>query len=356
MGSDDNPPRRRALALLSEGLDGVLAARLLEAQGIEVAPVHFRTGFARGDSSRGLPGPRGNALSPYHAAFQEATGLGPLTVVDVFREYLDEVVLRPKHGYGSAMNPCIDCRAFFIRKADEMRRASGADVIATGEVLGQDRMAQKRASLEIVERESGAAGRLVRPLSALHFRAPSPEHGPGDSPAVQGVPASPLGSIHGRGRAGQRELARSLEIVNAPAPAGGCCLLADAGFARRLRDLLSHRDPVSISPEDVHLLRVGRHFRLAHDRKAIFGRDEGESAVLATAASERLTAQVASGRGSFGIVDGDSSFDRPEALAGLAARYSTHRSEAEVEVLLRRGGEVRRVSVVATADPEHFLV
>src|SRR5262245_52469375 len=116
----------RAIALLSEGLDGVLAARLLEAQGVEVTPVHFRTGFARGDRPRTLGGTQA-AASPYGSRFAEGTGLeSPCEIVDTSEEYLRSVVLAPKHGYGSALNPCIDCRIFLLRRAEEIGKTSWA--------------------------------------------------------------------------------------------------------------------------------------------------------------------------------------------------------------------------------------
>src|SRR4030095_13775618 len=108
---------------------------------------------------------------PCGPVFEEAAGLGaPCEVVNASEEYFRAVVLAPKHGYGSALNPCIDCRIFLLRKAEEMRKERGASVVATGEVLGQDRMSQKHAALEAIEREADVTGVLVRPLSALRLR------------------------------------------------------------------------------------------------------------------------------------------------------------------------------------------
>jgi len=50
--------------------------------------------------------------------------------------------------------------------------AEGYDLIATGEVLGERPMSQNRQSLDILEREAGLAGKLLRPLSAKFFRQP----------------------------------------------------------------------------------------------------------------------------------------------------------------------------------------
>lgn len=345
---------KRALALLSEGLDGVLAARLLEAQGVEVSPVHFRTGFARGDRPPGLGGPEAGA-SPYGPRFRDSTGLAACEIVDTAEEYLRSVVLAPKHGYGSALNPCIDCRIFLLRKAEELRRERGVDVLVTGEVLGQDRMSQKRAALETIEREAGVASVLVRPLSALRL----PETEVERSGAID---RTRLGSIHGRARDGQKELATRFGIEGAPEPTVGCCLLADAGFSARMRDLLSHRDPAGITREDVELLRVGRHFRLAHDLKAVLARDEAESSYLVATAAGRLTVQVTSGHGAVGLVEVESgtleSGDRLDGVASLAARYSRERGLPEVEVTARKPEATLRLSVrpAAEADVERLLI
>jgi hypothetical protein len=331
----------KVLALLSEGLDGVLAARLLEAQGVEVVPVHFRTGFARG------------ALPPDGAAFREAAGLeAPCEAVDVGEEYLRSVVLAPKHGYGSALNPCIDCRIFLLRKADEIRTSRGLDAIATGEVLGQDRMSQKRAALETIAREAGVESVLVRPLSARHLPESEVER-------RGAIDRERLGSIHGRARDGQRSLAALFGIKDAPEPTVGCCLLADAAFARRMRDLLSHRAHASITIRDVELLRIGRHFRLAHDLKVVLGRDREESDRLAARAGDLWTCRVASGHGSFGLVEGELPDDAArDAVAGLAARYSRERERPRVEVDLRRAERAvrRTVRPAADADVERFLL
>jgi len=56
----------------------------------------------------------------------------------------------PKHGYGSAMNPCLDCRIMKIKKAGEYMRRIGASFLFTGEVLGQRPMSQHKRAMEII--------------------------------------------------------------------------------------------------------------------------------------------------------------------------------------------------------------
>jgi len=48
-----------------------------------------------------------------------------------------KMVENPPHGHGSAINACIDCRIYMLRKVKEMMPELGASFVITGEVLGQ---------------------------------------------------------------------------------------------------------------------------------------------------------------------------------------------------------------------------
>jgi hypothetical protein len=146
-------------------------------------------------------------------------------------------------------------------------------------------------------------------------------------------------------------MAERFGIHEFPAPSGGCCFLADRAFGRRLRDLIGHRAPGAIGPDDLRLLKLGRHFRLAHDLKLVLGRDEPESTWLRLAAGERWTCQVADGRGAFGVIEGEPGGGARDAMiAGLAARYSRHRGAGAARIALRRAGEERFVEAVPADD------
>jgi tRNA-specific 2-thiouridylase len=67
------------------------------------------------------------------------------------------------------MNPCLDCRIIKIKKAAAYMREIGASFIFTGEVLGQRPMSQHKRALQIIDKKSGIADIILRPLSALHF-------------------------------------------------------------------------------------------------------------------------------------------------------------------------------------------
>jgi tRNA-uridine 2-sulfurtransferase len=343
---DERRRPARVLGLISGGLDSTLAARLLRDQGLEVEGVHFATGFCKIDHRRVVD--RSEDRLREGRLRNEALHAGaeleiPVEIVDVADEYLREVVLRPKYGYGSAMNPCIDCRIFMLRKAREMADARGAEVVFTGEVVGQRPMSQHHASLRTIEQESGLEDRLLRPLSAAHLPPTRAER--------EGrVDRSRLEAIHGRTRRGQFDLAARFAIRDYPTPSGGCCFLADENFGRRMRDLLAHHDPERIGREDLLLLKVGRHFRLAHDLKVVMGRDEPESTFLRLHAGDRWTCQVADGAGSYGVVEGDPLADRAPLVASVAARYSRHRANSRIAVRLERRGEVQLVETLAASE------
>ena len=336
----------KALGLLSGGLDSTLAARILQEQGVEVEGVHFSTGFCKVDHRRVLARPRDrdNPKRMRNEALRAGSDLEtPVEIVDVAEEFLREVVLRPRHGYGSAMNPCVDCRIFMLRKARDMARERGAEVVFTGEVVGQRPMSQYRAALELIEEQSGLAGRLLRPLSAHHMP-------PTDAEKNGQIDRGRLERVHGRSRRDQLALAERFGIAEFPAPSGGCCYLADTNFARRLRDLIAHRGRDGVRVEDIVFLKVGRHFRLAPDLKLILGRDEAESRFLDERSEGHWTCLVADRHGALGRVEGNPDRDGMDSIASLAARYSARRNEPEVEVVLRKESEEIRLCVPPAED------
>ena len=117
---------KKAVALLSGGLDSILAVRLMLEQGIEIEAINFLTLFCT-CTRKGCK----------HAATEAAETLKVnLKVFNISEEYL-EIVKNPKHGYGSNMNPCIDCRILIFKKAKDYMKETGASFIVTGEVLGE---------------------------------------------------------------------------------------------------------------------------------------------------------------------------------------------------------------------------
>ncbi|MBC7129811.1 7-cyano-7-deazaguanine synthase [Candidatus Bathyarchaeota archaeon] len=246
----------KALALLSGGLDSVLAIKLLQEQGIAVEAVNFVTPFSIHGAER-------------NPAVEAAKKLRvPVKVVKLGLEYL-RVIRKPKYGYGKHMNPCIDCRIFMLKKAKRYAKEIGAQFIVTGEVLDERPMSQTRKAMKIVEEESSWKGRILRPLSAKLL--------PKTEVEKKGfIDRSRLLDIRGRSRKRQLALAEKFSITEYETPAGGC-LLTYKEFSAKLRDLLRHRKRVSMA--DLELLRVGRHFRFG-ENKIIVGRNREENEKL----------------------------------------------------------------------------
>ena len=245
--------RARGLSLMSGGLDSQLAVKVLQRAGADVEGVAFETPFFKAD-----------------AAKRAAQALGvKLHVVDFTDEEV-ALIENPPHGFGGAMNPCIDCHAAMIRRAGEMMRELGYDFVATGEVRGQRPMSQNAQSLLTVEKASGMRGRLVRPMSAKLLEPTIPE--------IEGIlDREKLLDISGRSRDRQIALAAEFGITDYPSPAGGCKLTEEA-FGRKLKDLKEHEGLKSRALLD--LLVVGRRFRLPGGSSVILGRDAGENALL----------------------------------------------------------------------------
>lgn len=238
------------------------------------------------------------------------------------------LVKNPKHGYGRNMNPCIDCRILMLREAKELMGMIGADFIITGEVLGQRPMSQRRDTLNVIDREAGLKGYVLRPLSAKILNVTVPER--------EGiVNRDMLYGFNGRSRKPQMSLARELGLTDYPAPAGGC-LLTEPNYSCRLRELLEYEPDPSIN--DLHLLRAGRHFRLSPTCKAIIGRDEKEnSAIESFAGGDCFLLRVEDVGSPTVLLSGIDSGNFIPLAASLCARYSDAKHLPKVEVTVVKG-------------------
>lgn len=257
----------KAVALVSGGLDSTLAAKLIKMLGIEIVALNFKTPFCLCDKK--------TRQGCSHTAKTVTENLGiALKVMNIAEEFF-KVLKNPKYGYGSNMNPCIDCRILKFKEAKVFMQEIGADFILTGEVLGQRPMSQHRKALSIIEKESGLEGLVLRPLSAKLL--------PETIPEKKGwVDRTKLLALSGRSRKMQLNLANTLNIKDYSCPAGGC-LLTDPEFARRIRDLMLH-DGLNLN--NVELLKLGRHFRLSKNTRLVVGRNEKENARILELAKE----------------------------------------------------------------------
>ncbi|MDZ7748292.1 MAG: tRNA (5-methylaminomethyl-2-thiouridylate)-methyltransferase [Halofilum sp. (in: g-proteobacteria)] len=317
MAAAPHTERPRALALISGGLDSMLAARALLEQGVHVEGINFFTGFcveghtqAVRRSERARP-KRNNALW-----VAEQLGI-PLHIEDVVEEYKD-VVTRPRHGYGKYMNPCLDCKVFMVGKAREWLAGRGFDFIVTGEVIGQRPKSQRKKAMALVAGESGADDRLLRPLSARNLEPTLPER-------AGWVDRERLFGFEGRSRRPQIELARRWGIEDYAQPAGGCCMLASPQYATKLADLWRHRGRREYELDDVMLLKIGRHLRPRAHYKLIVAREEGETRFLEGYRKAFAHIRTLSHPGPLTLVDGEPDAADLELAARVAARFGQGR-------------------------------
>jgi len=304
-----------AVGLLSGGLDSALAARLLFEHGVRVIAYHLFTPFTsavRAEDAR---------------AVKLCRGLGVECIVENAGPDYFDVLKKPRFGRGTAFNPCIDCHLFMLGRARVLMEERGAAFVFTGEVLGQRPMSQNRRALDLLEREAGLEGRLLRPLSARLLPPTLAEQ--------EGlVERERLGKIEGRSRKTQLEWAARWELEGWGTPAGGC-LLTDKYYGGRVEEAFAHGEDAW---PDLELLRFGRHFRLPGGAKVILGKCKEENAGLLAAMAPADTAfQIADAGSPVALLRGGREADAP-AAAALALRYSDARGREEAPAILYRDG------------------
>lgn len=305
----------KALALMSGGLDSILAAKLIEDQGIHVTGLCFKSAFF------------GSKNAEKMAKQIEM----PLIVIDFTEDHL-KMTKKPKHGYGKNMNPCIDCHAMMLNYAGAYMEEHGYDFLITGEVLNQRPMSQNLKSLDIVKKESGYENKILRPLSALKL--------PPTEMELSGmVDRSKLLGICGKCRKDQMELAERMGIVEYPSPAGGCSL-TEPNYANRLKDLYKY-DKEKSDSHDVKLLNVGRHFRLTDKIKAISTRTEEEYKYLRELITDDMWVfDTAEHKGSTIVLvvtpDYVPNKDEIALSAAIAARYSKGKDEDQILIKYKK--------------------
>ena len=327
MNKMNNEGPIKAVGLFSGGLDSTLATRIMLEQGMQVAALHFRTAFSYVERNRQA----GRGPATASDAERAAATLGiNLEVIDVSAGYL-ALVLNPRYGYGSGMNPCVDCRIFLLRQAKVWMEEHGYHFIFSGEVIGQRPKSQMRPSLNTVERESGLRGYLVRPLSAKLLKTTVPEE--------RGwVDRDKLYGISGRGRKAQIALAEQFGITDYAQPSGGCCYLIDKTYSRRLRDFLAREGAEALTADHVQLLAVGRHLRLASGRKIVVGRHERENEYLDGCNVDGVWLTTVDHPGPTTLIAGKAAREEIELAARITAGYSDGKEEATVRVQMRANG------------------
>lgn len=325
----------KAVALYSGGLDSTLAILQMMKYGVEVEAITFLTHFGCDATDKSSCG-----SDPYPAA--EKFGF-KVKLAHLGQRFFD-IVKNPRFGHGKNMNPCIDCRLIMIDEARHYMEMTGADFIITGEVLAQRPMSQRRYSLDLVARECGLAGKLVRPLSGRLL--------PPTIPEKEGkIKREWLLNIEGRSRKRQMDLAAEFGLIDYPTPAGGC-LLTDVNYSNRLRDLLKY----NLDPEfnDLNLLRVGRHFRISPKAKLVIGRDEPENDVIESLKlPSDLIFEAVDFKSPIGLLRGERGEEDIALAASMVARYSDGKREAGLKVETRISGQS---NILETSPaPELFI-
>ena len=318
----------------------MLATKIIMDQGIHVEGINFYTGFCVEGHTHAIR-KKDKQKDKRNNALWVAEQLGiKLHIIDVIDEYKD-VLLNPKHGYGQNLNPCLDCKIFMVNKAQAWAwmEENNFDFIITGEVIGQRPKSQRKETMPIIARESGAEDRLLRPLCAKNL--------PETLPEKEGwVDRDKLMGFHGRNRKPQMALAAELGFEEYSQPAGGCCFLTDKHYSDKLGDLWRSRGSREYDLDDIMLLKVGRHLRPAPNFKVIVSREEGESNYLRGYKSEFITLESQSHKGPLTLIDGDPSPADIELAAQIMARYGQGREAASVDINMRRpNGELSNFSV-----------
>lgn len=316
----------KALAMLSGGLDSSLAVKVIQAQGINVEAITFKSPFFGSKNAEKM-----------------AINLGiKLRVVKLGKDYL-KMVKNPKHGHGKNLNPCIDCKIFMLKKAKQYAKKIKADFIFTGEVLGQRPMSQNIQSLNIIEKKSGLKGKLLRPLSAKLL--------PETIYEKKGiVDRRKLLDIKGRERKVQIEQAKKYNLKDYPSPAGGC-LLTEKTFCRKLADYFKYNKKISMN--DLEILKVGRHFRFKKS-KIIVGRNKMENEKLMNLKNSRdVVIEALDVKGPITILKPAMNKEAVKTAAMITARYS---DSAEEKVRVKCGKKVIEVSKAKQEEIEKLRI
>lgn len=321
------------MGLCSGGLDSILSALVLRDQGIDVHWVAFETPFFSSAKAR-------------QASRQTGVPLMVRNITDVYMAMMHDPSVR----FGKNMNPCMDCHTLMFRLAGEIMTEQGFAFLFSGEVLGQRPMSQTRTSLRYVEKHSGYAGYILRPLCARKLPETLPER--------EGwVDRRRLLGLSGRSRKPQMELAARYGITDFPAPAGGC-LLTDKIFSRRLQDLFDHHP--AYRERDLELLRTGRHLRLDDATKIVVGRTQKDNEEIARLIDPTadVVFKVEQFPGPLVLMPGGGSEAMVMLAAGVCAGYSKAPNHLPVAVNVQSGEKRRQVTVpgVPPADCQSYMI
>ena len=316
--------QRKAVTLISGGLDSMLAAKVVMEQGIHVEGINFFTGFCVEGHTHAIR-EKDKAKPKRNNALWVAEQLGiKLHIIDVIEPY-KQVLLNPKHGYGANLNPCLDCKCFMVGQALQWMHEHDFDFIITGEVVGQRPMSQRADTMPVVQEESGAGDLLLRPLCAKNLPPTLPER--------EGwIDREKLYDFSGRSRKPQMALAAQFGFEDYATPAGGCCFLTDENYSRKLTDLWQAHHSRDYELDDIMLLKVGRHIRPSERFKLIVGREEGENKFLEGYRKQFLHLRSTSHTGPLVLIDGNVNEEELQLAARITARFGHGKTAEQVDI------------------------
>jgi len=313
--------KKKAIALVSGGLDSLLAAKVIMEQGIRVEGVVFLMPFASRD------------IQEYTEKVRQSADEAniPIKFIDMSEEFLG-ILKAPNHGYGANLNPCIDCKILMLKLAKDIMKRENAGFVITGEVLGERPMSQRKDALDIIRKRSSLDGCLLRPLSAKLLEETVPE--------TEGiVDRRRLLDLSGRGRSRQLALAKQYSLTKFFAPAGGC-LLTDKIFTRKLKDLI---DSDTLDFNNIALLKHGRHFRLDKNTKTIVGRDEKDNMnILELKQKKDVLLRLKDDPGPYVLLRGNVNFQNIKKAADLLLAHSKSKQTAGAVVEYWTGEEDKK--------------
>ena len=247
---------KKAIGLISGGLDSILALQLIKEQRFEITGIFIKTPFISNFGEK--------TIENLEKLSKEMNF--EFIVIEAGNDYI-EIVKNPLYGYGKNLNPCIDCHIYMLKKAKEIMEKENAIFVFTGEVLGQRGKSQNLNALKLIEEKSSLKGKLLRPLTALNLP-------PTDVEKEGIVKRDLLLGIKGKERKLQLYLAQLKNLKYFQTPSGGC-LLTDPTFCKKLRDLFDNSEKINLN--DCYILQIGRHFRISPETKLIITRDIRET-------------------------------------------------------------------------------
>jgi len=320
-----------AVALISSGLDSILAAQIISNQEIDVRGVLFYFSF---DNLyiKIKQGELDNVFNSLHI---------PVDYIDLTEQMVGLLQSDPIHGFGSGINPCIDCHSMMLKRADEVRKKIKADFLITGDVVGQRPMSQKEPVLRHIEKAADVKGLVLRPLSARLLEESIPEK-------KGWVDRKKLYGITGRSRKEQFKLAEQLGIKKYETPAGGC-ILTDPEFSKRVKIFRKKRGKENLTAQDLILMRYGRHFWIKDTIQVVTGRNESENEMLQSFTGQRWVFEAVDIPGPLVLASGIKEQEDIEQVGKIVSRYCSKKPSSVVKV--KYENKIKRVSGYVDAAP-----